>query len=163
MIKQFIPQEFCLKCQGCCRFNQEDSIWSPCLLDEEIEILLKHGLPPSLITPHKKIRVVSFGKENIFICALFNAEENKCKIYEFRPFECQLYPLLINRKGKEVFLAVDLKCPFVKENLQQPVFKEYAKDIADLFHSPQGQSILSSNPQIIQEYSEVMSLSEIKI
>lgn len=161
MIKQFVPQEACLACQGCCRFAQEDSVWVPALLNEEIENLLKDGFPPSLLSLNKKIRVVSFKNKDIYICALFNPEENKCKIYEQRPFECRIYPFLINRKGGKVFLAIDLQCPFVKEKINTQEFKAYAQYLADLIKTPQYSETLKNNPQIIQAYTEVLDLSEL--
>lgn len=161
MIKQFIPQEVCLKCKGCCRFSQEDSVWLPSLLNEEIEVLSRQGLPPSLITPYKKIRVATFSKENVFICSLFNPEGNICKIYAFRPFECQLYPFLIKLKNRKTFLAVDLNCPFVKDKIKTKEFSDYVKHLVDLLKSPQFAAILKNNPQIIQEYPEGQELNEL--
>ena len=28
-LKQFVPSEVCLKCNGCCRYKQADSVWRP--------------------------------------------------------------------------------------------------------------------------------------
>ncbi|MFA4842742.1 MAG: YkgJ family cysteine cluster protein, partial [Candidatus Omnitrophota bacterium] len=102
MIKQIIPQEVCLKCQGCCRFSEKDSVWSPSLLDEEAESL-----------GQKKILLIASAAGNVFFCSFFEPEKNACKIYSRRPFECQLYPFLLKRKDKKTFLAVDPKCPFI--------------------------------------------------
>lgn len=161
MIEQFVPQEACLKCQGCCRFAQEDSVWVPSLLNEEIEKLLKGSFPPSLLSLDKKIRAISFKNEGIYICALFNPEENKCKIYEYRPFECQLYPFLINRKEDKVFLALDLKCPFAKDKVNTREFQEYSRYLSGLLKTPQYLEILKNNPHAIQAYAEVLDLSEL--
>ena len=163
MIKQIVPEEVCLKCRGCCRFSQQDSAWLPGLLDEEIEELLKKSFPPSLISQEKKIRSEPHPEENNFICSFFQAQDNKCKIYVFRPFECQLYPFLINQKGIKVFLAVDLKCPFVQENLESPKFKRYIQDLTDLLNSPGRRKILRDNPQVIQAYAGTLNLAELKL
>jgi len=163
MIKQFVSQGVCLKCQGCCRFKQEDSVWSPVLFNEEIEMLLKEGLSPALISPHKKIRVASFSKEDIFICSLFNTEENKCKIYNFRPLECQLYPFVINRKDDKILLSLDLQCSFIAEKQKTEEFKEHVRYLADLLNSPRYVEILKNNFQIIQTYPDVLDLCELQI
>lgn len=160
-IKQIIPEGFCLKCDGCCRFSHPDTVWSPFLLKEEIDNFLKQGLAPSLITTSKNIRVVSFDKGNIFICALLDPQENKCKIYSFRPFDCQLYPFLINRDGGKIFLAADLRCLFVKENLEKDEFKKHAQYLRGLLNSPDLLNIKKDNPQIAQEYAEVINLFEL--
>jgi Fe-S-cluster containining protein len=131
------------------------------LLNEEMEILLQQGLPPTLITADKRIRAVPFKKENTVICSLFNTEDNRCKIYAFRPLECQLYPFLINRKDKKYFLAVDLNCAYVQKRQGTPEFKEYVLYLADLFKSPHYSEILKNNPQLIQEYTQVSNLCEL--
>ncbi len=152
-----------MECQGCCRFAQFDTIWSPCLLNEEIPELLKNNFPPSLISKDKKIRLVTYPGENKSACSLFNPQNNKCKIYSFRPFECQLYPFLISQKEKKVFLALDLKCPFIKDNLETQGLKEYIQYLIDFLNSPLGLNILRNNSHIIQEYPEVLNLAELKI
>ena len=159
MLKQFVPEDFCLTCRGCCRFKEPDSIWSPALLHEEIKSIL-----PFVISSSKKIRLSpSAEKLNNFICPFLNLEGNLCNIYANRPFECQLYPFLINRKEGKVFLALDLNCPFIKENLDSSLLKEYSQDLAGMFNSRESKNLFKDNPQVIQEYPEAANLAEIII
>ena len=102
MIKQFILQEVCLECQGCCRFKEQDSVWSPCLLDEEIQNFLDKNIPPLCLSLDKKLMPIPNTQGQGHICPLFDVQVNKCKIYEFRPFECQLYPFLISLRNKKI-------------------------------------------------------------
>jgi len=162
-IKQFVPQEVCLKCQGCCRFAQDDSVWLPCLLDEEIQELLdEKNLPAANISGDRKIQPISNATQDGFICAFFNAQDNKCKIYDLRPFECQLYPFLINLRDKKVILTVGLNCPYIKAHINSREFKEYSEYLAAFLNSPAQLEILADNPQIIQAYEEVLDLIELK-
>ena len=174
MIKQFLPGEFCLnKCRCCCRFSQRDSVWSPCVLNEEIPRLLKENIPAAVISKHKKLQLKSPPAQNndklpahigpLFICPFLNPKDSKCKIYAFRPFECQLYPFLVNSRGKKFFLSVDLGCPFVKENLNSKEFKEYVSYLADFLNSPSQIDRLRNNPQIIQAYPDACDFMELKI
>ncbi len=163
MIRQAIPHDYCLSCQGCCRFSQQDSVWLPCLLNEEIENLLKKNFPPSLISQEKKIRCEPYLGENNFICSFLEPRENKCQIYAFRPFECRLYPFLINQEGKEIFLAIDLKCPFAQKNLESPEFKLYLRYLADFLNSQEGSALLKNNPQLFQAYPEVLNLVKLSL
>ena len=163
MIKQVVPQEVCLECQGCCRFQKIDSVWSPCLLDEEIQDLLDKKIPPACISSNKKLLLIPNAQGTGFICSFFDAKDNKCKIYGFRPFECQLYPFLINRKDDKIFLALGLRCPFVKENLESQKFKEYIRYLTDFFNKPRIIKILKNNPQIIQAYGGIINLAELKL
>jgi len=163
MIKQVVPQEVCLECQGCCRFSEQDSVWLPCLLNEEMQELLKKDFLPSLISCDKKIRSLPNLAQNNFVCSFSQPKDNKCAIYAFRPFECQLYPFVINRKADKVFLALDLRCPFIKENLESQEFKEYIRYLTSFFNSPRTIEILKSNPQIIQIYEDVLNLTELNL
>ena len=162
MIKQFVPSEACLKCQGCCRFREMDSAWTPCLLEEEIQDLIDKDIPAAYINIQKKIRPVPDPKGEGFLCAFLDADSNKCKIYQMRPFECQLYPFLINLRNNKVVLTVDLNCPYVQENMNKKEFKEYADYLAAYLNSPEQLEILTDNPQIIQAYEDVRDVIELK-
>lgn len=162
-IKQFIPQEFCLKCQGCCRFSRQDSAWLPCLLDEEIQELLdNNSIPAANISIDRRIQPVADEKSGLFFCAFFKKEENKCRIYDLRPFECGLYPFLITLRGKKVLLTVDLNCPYIQEKTNSSEFKEYVQYLTDFLNSPSRLKMLKSNPQVIQAYEEVLDVVELK-
>jgi len=161
VIKQIVPQEVCLKCQGCCRFKQMDSAWSPCLLDEEIQDLLDRKIPSAAISSAKKLLPVPDPQGEGFACPFLEDKENKCKIYEFRPFECQLYPFLVNLRGGKVILTLDLNCPFVAENLKNEEFKKYTDYLTTLLNSSAWFKTLKDNPQIIQAYEEVLDIIEL--
>lgn len=163
MIKQFVPQEVCLKCQGCCRFSQKDSLWSPTLLHEEVQGLLKNKIPPLFISCNNKIRLLQMSDQDNFVCSFFSQQENRCKIYLWRPFECQLYPFLINHKNKKVYLAVDLHCAFVEKELNTPQFEKYVSYLTEFLNSPSQTGLFKKNPQIIQRYPEVLNLNKLKI
>ncbi len=149
-LKQVIPQEFCLKCRGCCRFSQQDSVWQPHLLEEEKRA-------------KGSIQVVSASGENNFICGNLSPADNKCQIYANRPFECQLYPFLFDRKIHKVFLALDLNCAFVRENNKNIRFEEYTRSLIELVQSKKYLDILKNNPLLAQEYEGVMDLIELKV
>jgi Fe-S-cluster containining protein len=162
MIKQFLTQEFCVACHGCCRFAQPDTIWSPCLLQEDVRQLLEHKIPLSPATDGHKIQVVYDKDQDTFICGFLNPGSNRCGIYAFRPFECQLYPFLINRRGKKIFLAVDAQCPGVVKNVKSAQFKKYTRYLAGLLRSPALSDTLRHNPQVIHAYTEAVDLVELK-
>ena len=148
MIKQFVPSEFCLKCLGCCRFKEVNSVWSPCLLDEE---------------GGRRICPVDNPNGADFVCPYLEVSDNKFKIYDLRPFECQLQPFLINlRKGK-VLLTVDLNCPYVYEKINSQEAKDYIVYLTNYLNSPKQLKMLKSNLQIIQAYEEVREVAEINL
>ena len=164
MIKQLIPQEVCLKCQGCCRFREADSVWAPCLRDEELQDLLdRKDLPAAAISINKRLQAIPNAAQDGFVCPFLNSAENKCRVYSSRPFECQLYPFLIALRVGKVYLTVDLNCPYVKENLHKDEFKKYTEYLAAFLNSPSQLRSLKDNPQIIQAYEEVLDILELGI
>lgn len=163
LIKQFVPQEFCLKCFGCCRFAQADSVWPPCLLDEEmLELADREGIPAISLSLGKRIIPVPLKDKEGFICPLLNIENNKCKIYYFRPFECQLYPFLISVRDKKILLTIDLNCPYIKEKINSKEFKEYTEYLVNFLNSAKQLKILKDNPQVLQAYEEALDVMELK-
>jgi Fe-S-cluster containining protein len=164
VIKQFVPQEFCLKCRGCCRFKEADSVWSPCLLDEEIQELLdKPDIPAASISIDRRIQPVANPAGEGFICPFLEVRDNQCKIYGSRPFECQLYPFLINLRKGRVLLTVDLNCPYVYEKISSQEAKDYIAYLTDYLNSSPLRLMLKNNPQIIQAYEEVREVAELKL
>ena len=163
MIKQFVPQDFCLKCQGCCRFKEASSVWSPCLLDEEIQELLDKNSAFASLSADRRIQPIPNPKQDGFICPFLNIEDNKCKIYDLRPFECQLYPFLISIRDKKVLLTLDLNCPYAKENLNSGAFKDYTDYLSTFLNSAKQKNILKNNPQIIHAYEQVLDVIELKL
>ena len=164
MIKQFVPQEFCLKCQGCCRFKEANSVWSPCLLDEEIQELLdKSGIPAASISIDRRIQPIANPSGADFLCPFLETRDNKCKIYNTHPFECQLYPFLINLRKDKVLLTVDLNCPYVYEKINSQEAKDYIVYLTDYLNSASMLSLLKDNPQIIQAYEEVREVAELNL
>jgi len=164
VIEQFVPQEFCLKCRGCCRFKEAHSVWSPCLLDEEIQELLdKPGIPSASISIDRRIQPIANPQGVDFLCPFLETQKNKCKIYNIRPFECQLYPFLINLRKSKVLLTVDLNCPYVYEKINSQEAKDYIVYLANYLNSPSLRLMLKDNPQIIQAYEEVREVAELNL
>ncbi|MFH1622642.1 MAG: YkgJ family cysteine cluster protein [Candidatus Omnitrophota bacterium] len=156
-LKQLIPEEYCLKCDVCCRFVEPHSIWSPLFTNSEINYLVeKDILPPLVFTTHpdtqknnpRAQRINLIQDRDIFICPCFNSPDNRCKIYIDRPFECRLYPFLLTKKEGQIYLAIDKKCPYLnsveedkiksytgylKRELKKPEAISFVKQIKDLF------------------------------
>jgi Fe-S-cluster containining protein len=150
-IKQFVPEYVCLNCDGCCRFLEEDSMWQPALLEEEAKLYSKDSACKDGVSRDKKINPQC--SKGSFYCYFFDIRDNKCKVYQNRPFECRLYPFLINRTEEGTYLAVDLKCPFIKDKLNKKEFKEYLNYLISFLGLPVIAFALKQNPQIFHDYS----------
>lgn len=123
--------------------------------------MLDKNIPSAYLSLNRKILLVPSVGQNGFICPFLNEQDNKCKIYEFRPFECQLYPFLINLRGKKVILTVDLNCLYIKENLKSKEFKEYTEYLSTFLNSAPQIKLLKENPQVIQTYEGILDLFEL--
>lgn len=150
LIKQIIPQEFCLNCSGCCRFSQQESIWSPHLLEDELGLL-------------GEILINANPSGDNFICNHLDLHSNKCRIYPARPFECQFYPFLFDRKKGSFFLALDINCVYVSRHKDDEDFKRYIQSLTGIVRTSEVADILRKNPQLFQDYPGVIDLVELKI
>ena len=166
-LKQLIPEEFCLRCDVCCRFPQAHTVWAPLFADSEIKYLVeKDILPPLVFTDYQKTKIannssnVSAQRINLikykdyFICPCFNPPNSKCKIYGNRPFECQLYPFLLTKKGDKFYLTQDKKCPYL-DGLEQSQLKEYVNYLKKEFRKEDVVFFLKQNLVLFTEYPAV--------
>ena len=156
MIGQFIKRESCIKCRGCCRFAEEKSLWQPTLSVKEAFGLCKDA---SL----KKAPTVYCPEEGNYLCIFLDPRTNKCRVYRRRPFECRLYPLLINRQGNRTFLAVHASCPAVEKNAESAQLKQFARSLAGVLDTPAFREFFRDNPHIPQVYPGALNLVELKL
>src|SRR3989338_1811137 len=132
-LPQFVRQDVCLLCKGCCRFREEKSPWRPRVMTEEAERIeaCQNTRPgETLVSPTMDggyVRALSCNGH--FRCAFLNTADNTCGIYHDRPFECRLYPFLITKKGPETAVVVHLSCPYVQDNRHTSAFDSYAAQL----------------------------------
>ena len=149
-VPQFIPQQYCLRCQGCCRFTQRQSPWSPHLSEAERQTLGELAV------------VANPGGAN-FLCGFLNPTGNACSVYAQRPFECKLYPFLLHRSKDRVFAALDRGCTFVIENRNKPVFRQFCLRMVAYLTSAEVCAFIAHNPQLAQPYEGVEDLAELPV
>lgn len=145
-LKQFVPSKVCLSCDGCCRFQNERSIWRPRVAQEESKALVKD------IAPDWRLKTSCVhGEEQ---CVFFNREDRTCRIYQTRPFECRLYPFVLFKKGTETVVAAHLSCPYVQEKGDTKEAAEYVAYLRKYFEQPDVKAFLANNPGLATDYSE---------
>ena len=149
-VPQFIPQQYCLRCQGCCRFTRAQTVWSPHLSEAERQTLGELAVVPNPAGAN-------------FLCGFLNPKSNTCTVYAQRPFECKLYPFLLHRRGEKIFVALDRGCTFVIENRNKPEFKEFCQRMVAYLASAELKALIAHNPQLAQEYDGVEDLAELTI
>src|ERR1700685_2495848 len=95
LLKQFVPSEVCLKCDGCCRYKSADSIWRPKLGADDRENLAALITASDVLDDQDYVKTIqNCGKH---FCQFLNQADNTCGIYTKRPFECSFYPFIISQ------------------------------------------------------------------
>lgn len=156
--EQFVPSEVCLKCDGCCRFKEENSLWRPKVSGGE----KKHGglaeeiFSKNLLDHDGRIKTVSCHGGD-YQCSFFQAQSNTCGIYRQRPFECQLYPFILTKDKDKKAVDVHLNCPFVQETRNTPAFDRYVEYLQDFFKRRDVVKFLHDNPDSGGDHSHYRS------
>ncbi|MEW6008652.1 MAG: YkgJ family cysteine cluster protein [Candidatus Omnitrophota bacterium] len=161
-LKQIVPKEICSKCEVCCRFSEQNSVFAPHLLEADLKMLFEAGLSQEIIEGFRfKLR----EENSLYLCPCFKKEKNRCKFYSERPLECRLYPFLLARKNDKIFLAMDSKCPWVNEQIIKKNTK-YIKYLKEFLERKPIIEIISENKSFIGDYTKddaVEYLEELKI
>lgn len=151
-IRQYVPKGLCLTCLGCCRYNCNSSVWAPVLLAEEKQLLNLHRLT---LVAHRQT----------YTCCFLDPKSNSCQIYTQRPLECRLYPFLLNRRGKKIYLGLDLKCPYTSDKINSKGFKRHFNYLMRYLKRPLVSTTIIKNLQSLPSYpkGEVLNLYQLRI
>ncbi|MET1101699.1 MAG: hypothetical protein ABWW69_04395 [Pyrodictiaceae archaeon] len=116
-----LPKFRCLGCAYCCFFSEE---WeSPVIFPWEKRILEELGAWYGAQLEFKPLEI--FGDEEgkcvavVYkwvikgFCPFYSILSRSCKIHEYKPLACKMYPLLINLSSAEIIASA--KCKWVKE------------------------------------------------
>lgn len=182
-LPQSVPSSACLTCDVCCRFPEADSFLRPYFTADEIAQAISNGIDSSAFPDLKgsQIRVVPNPTGEGYLCPAFDPATSRCRIYDVRPLDCQIYPLAMmwSADGTEVVLGWDTKCPFMRtgsafggrgSGLEQIGSKlearsagleagtepidEYAAKIAGLIEREDMVETLAHNPRLIGRYQD---------
>ncbi len=158
-IPQFVPQEVCLKCEGCCRFKEQRSPWRPKVTEREASVLEKKGLSllekifdGNVVDSDSYIKAINL--KGGCQCSFFDSNSNTCRVYVDRPFECQFYPFLLEKREEAFLISVHLSCPHIQETEHNESFQLFVKELKELFSQPETHSFLFTHPELAGDYSE---------
>jgi uncharacterized protein len=140
-LKQFVPSNVCLKCEGCCRFQSENSMWRPKwdkreFIDDQDYVTTIHECGQHL-------------------CRFFNKGDSSCHTYHDRPFECELYPFLLSKTSDGIKVFVHLACPYVQEHQADPALEEYVSYLREFFAQSSTVDFLKRNSRLLHDYTPV--------
>jgi len=161
-MKQLIPSDYCLRCDVCCRFPDNPTEWAPKFSRSEAVAAVEENLvPPELFSQAHycadaaavfPIQLLKHGRG--FRCPCFSVSDNRCLIYRFRPFECQLYPFLLVKKGAQFFLGCDRQCLYIK-SADKKQLQAYQKYLEKELKKKKTVSFLKRYRDLFVEYDSV--------
>ncbi len=150
-LKQFVPSEVCLKCNGCCRYKEKDSAWRPKLGASDQASLADLINEGDVLDSLFFIKTIQACGENY--CRFLNREDNTCGIYAKRPLECSLYPFILSQAPDGIKVYVHLSCPFVQDHLSRPYFDAHVVYLKEFFRRADTRELLSRNKAMFHDYS----------
>lgn len=152
-LPQFVPQEVCLSCDGCCKFKEQDSSWRPKVAQEETNTQdSTANLLSQELDENSSIKTIACQEQ--FHCTFFHTEDHKCHIYGYRPFECRLYPFLLTKREETPAICVHLSCPHIQEKWQSEDFKSHVEELKKYFQKQEILAFIRRNPSLIGDYSK---------
>src|SRR5512145_154177 len=111
ILPQLVPSSACLQCDVCCRFPDPDSALRPHFTEDEITRALGGGIEETAFPNRRGSQIVLVPEPHGhgYLCPAFDAATSTCRIYQQRPFDCQLYPLALmwNEPHTQVLLGWD--------------------------------------------------------
>jgi uncharacterized protein len=164
-LKQFVPSEVCLKCDGCCRYKEADSAWRPKLGQDEQAGLAALITAGDILDSQGYIKAIQASSPHAghsrelerHFCRFLNQGDNTCGIYTKRPFECSLYPFILSKAHDAVKVYAHLACPFVQDHLPRADFDAYAAYLKEFFRRAETKGFLSRNKAMFHDYSPYTS------
>ena len=155
MLKQFVPSLVCLSCEGCCRFQEENSPWRPKVgpgEKKDFDAPFPAGAAGADVLD-RGLYVTAKRDGETYHCRFLERAANTCDIYPGRPFECRLYPFLLVRSGGRTLVALHLSCPFAQKYYGLKEMDDYVSYLKDFFSRPAMTEFLRDNRDLFSDYS----------
>ena len=153
-LKQFVPSEVCLKCNGCCRYKEADSAWRPKLGAGDQASLADLITAGDVLDTQAYIKTIQNCGEHF--CKFLNGGDNTCGIYTKRPFECSLYPFILSKTPDAVKVYVHLSCPYVQDHLSRTrIMMHHVAYLKEFFRRADIREFLSRNKAMFHDYSSL--------
>ena len=156
-LPQLVPSRTCLQCDVCCRFPDPDSALRPYFTENEITLALAGGIEATVFHNRlgSQVILVPDPHGEGYLCPAFDAATSRCRIYEQRPFDCQLYPLALmwNELHDQVLLGWDTKCPFMREEIPAEI-QRHADRVMALLDQPGIRDHVVAHPRLIGRFQE---------
>ncbi|OQW35397.1 MAG: hypothetical protein A4E19_01090 [Nitrospira sp. SG-bin1] len=157
VLPQLVPDSACFRCDVCCRFPEADSFLRPYFTRREIREAVAHGVADSFF-PDKsgaQVDLVKNPNGDGYLCPAFDPTSGRCGIYDVRPLDCRLYPLVLmwDASGREVLLGWDSKCPFMCDASSSAI-REYGEQVATFLLDEATIETIAAHPRLIGRFQD---------
>jgi Fe-S-cluster containining protein len=154
-LPQLVPSHTCLQCDVCCRFPDSDSPLRPYFTEQEIVQALASGVEETAFPNRRgsQVILVPAPSGEGYLCPAFDAVASTCRIYEQRPLDCQLYPLMLmwDESHAQIVLGWDTKCPFMREEIPEKI-QRHADRVMALLDQPGMRDRIVAHPRLIGQF-----------
>ena len=151
-LPQAVPNSACFQCDVCCRFPDPDSVLRPYFTGEEIASSVARGLKARAFPDlnGSQVTLVPNPQGEGFLCPAFESATGRCLIYDQRPLDCQLYPLMLmwNASHDEVLLAWDRTCPYTKEHVPDSI-RRHAVEVMAVLEEQSTVQRIADHPRLV--------------
>lgn len=162
-LPQAVPNSACFHCDVCCRFPDPDSVLRPYFTDEEIASAVDRGLKASAFPDlnGSQVTLVPNPQGEGFLCPAFESTTGRCLIYDQRPLDCRLYPLVLmwNASHDQVVLGWDSTCPYTKEHVPDSI-RRHADQVLAVLEEQSTVQRIADHPRLVGRFqSEALVLA----
>ncbi len=166
ILPQVVPSSACFRCDICCRFPDPDSPLRPFFTGEEIARAVNHGVEARAFSDVHgcQVALVPDREGEGFLCPAFDRESGACRIYEQRPLDCQLYPLVLmwSAGQEEVVLGWDVTCPFMRDEIPESI-RSHADQVMAMLAQRDPVQQIAEHPRLIGRFEErVVTLAPLR-
>lgn len=150
-LKQFVPSEVCLDCDGCCQFELPDTDWRAKLGMDEQESL------DAVQQTDRDGYLNTCAHDDKHVCVYFNPKDHTCSVYDKRPFDCRLYPFVLSRVAEGIGVFMHLSCPHIQTMMNTKDIEAYTEYLKRFFNEHETQVFLLKNPEVVHDYTAYMN------
>jgi hypothetical protein len=135
----------------------------PFFTGEEIASAVDGGLKASAFPDlhGSQITLVPNPQGEGFLCPAFESQTGRCLIYDQRPLDCRLYPLVLmwNAGHDEVVLGWDKTCPYTKEHVPDSI-RRHAEQVMAILEEQSTVQRIADHPRLVGRFqSEALVLA----
>jgi uncharacterized protein len=157
ILPQVVPSSACFRCDTCCRFPDADSPLRPFFTGKEIARAVEHGVEARAFTDLHgcQIGLLPDPQGEGFLCPVFDRQSGACRIYEQRPLDCQLYPLVLmwSATQDQVVLGWDVTCPFMRDEVPESI-RSHADHVLSILAERDTVHRIAEHPRLIGRFQE---------